>query len=502
MKVKFRNFTSIFVFLCVFIFSFGCAGKVSASTLEDEPIDVVIKYIDLTDKNLKRDGIPQIKKDYDNEELRYSLRSIVKNMPWARKIFIIMPNEKVRFLKDQHLINDKIVYIKDKDLLGFDSASSITFEFNLWKMEEFGCSKNFVYMNDDYFIGKPLKKSDFFYVENDKVVPYVIYDNDVGRGKNFEVFSLLYRLREQLNSGKNNAHSSEGFFYQLVSSINFLYGALGNNIITPADKYATYFPHNALGENIDELKEVYDLVEKKYKYADDCLRAKFRSNRALVHQTTYSFYLINKYERKINRLRGDYIDLSCANEANLNVPLFCINTGGNIDYNDADYARAKMAMNRAFPIPTKYERQDIESGTYIIESALQKNKVLDIEKSSIRNGANLQIWNRNNTNAQKFKVQYHKDKGYYTISPVCSGKCLEAKRIFKSERYNVMQFRNSGTKTQKWYLIPAGNGMFYISSVDNDLFVDVSLSNTKNGTNVQCWGPNGTAAQKFRFIKQ
>ena len=78
--------------------------------IEEEPVDVVIKYIDLNDQNLKREGIKQIKKDEDNEELRYSVRSILENIPWIRKIFIIMPNEKVRFFKPIGEINEKIVY--------------------------------------------------------------------------------------------------------------------------------------------------------------------------------------------------------------------------------------------------------------------------------------------------------------------------------------------------------------------------------------------------------
>lgn len=67
--------------------------------------DVENEPIDLADENLHREGIPVRKKDYDNEELRYSLRSVLKNIPWIRKIFIIMPNEKVRFLKEK---TDKI----------------------------------------------------------------------------------------------------------------------------------------------------------------------------------------------------------------------------------------------------------------------------------------------------------------------------------------------------------------------------------------------------------
>jgi hypothetical protein len=56
--------------------------------VDREPVDVVIKYIDLTDKTLNRTGINQIYKDENCEELRYSIRSILQNIPWIRKIVI------------------------------------------------------------------------------------------------------------------------------------------------------------------------------------------------------------------------------------------------------------------------------------------------------------------------------------------------------------------------------------------------------------------------------
>ena len=131
--------------------------------IEKEPIDILIKYIDLKDPNLKRKTIHQINKDIDNEELRYSIRSILKNIPWVRKIFILMPNEKVRYFKEPEKIKEKIVYVKDKDLIGFDTSSSYAFQFRYWKMKEFNISDNFIAMDDDYF-----------YVENMKVVPLMI----------------------------------------------------------------------------------------------------------------------------------------------------------------------------------------------------------------------------------------------------------------------------------------------------------------------------------------
>ena len=135
-------------------------NKFDNELIDREPIDILIKYIDLRDPTLKRNGIHQIRKDYDNEELRYSIRSILKNIPWIRKIFIVMPNDKIRYFKSYDLIKDKIVYVKDKALLGYDSSNSLAFQFR--KMENFGISNNFIAMDDDCFIGKPLKKKRFF----------------------------------------------------------------------------------------------------------------------------------------------------------------------------------------------------------------------------------------------------------------------------------------------------------------------------------------------------
>ena len=59
-------------------------------------------------------------------------------------------------------------------MLGFDSASIYTFHFNLYKMKNFGISENFILMDDDYFIGGELNKSDFFYEENGTIFPALV----------------------------------------------------------------------------------------------------------------------------------------------------------------------------------------------------------------------------------------------------------------------------------------------------------------------------------------
>ena len=80
----------------------------------------------------------RIKKDQDNQELKYSVRIILQNIPWIRKIFILMPNEKVSCFKPKEEIEEKIVYVNDQDYLGLNSCSSPTLQFNLYKMKNFG----------------------------------------------------------------------------------------------------------------------------------------------------------------------------------------------------------------------------------------------------------------------------------------------------------------------------------------------------------------------------
>lgn len=501
-KKQFKLRSIFLMILCIFgvIFAveFRCLANEYSELLEKEPIDVVITYVDLTDPKLQMSRNLRLKKEEDNNELRYAVRSVLKNIPWIRKIFIVMPNEKVRYFKNSDDIKEKIVYINDRDVLGFDSRSSITFEFNFWRLKKFGVSNNFIYMNDDFFIGKPLKKSDFFYVDKGKVVPYVLFDSAVGRNEYKQIKSFYKDTKKYIKM--KNSHTGAGFKYQRMSSFMFLYTLFGQNAIAQRGNLM-YFPHNALGENQDELKEIYDVVKNKYKYPDACLNAVSRSNNALQHQTFYNFYIINKYGRKIKRLTGKYIDLAGAPYEKYDSPLFCINTGGDTLYTDENYAAAKIIMNKLFPVPTKYELPALENGTYTIESALRHGKVWDIESASAENAANLRLWNKNNTNAQKFNVRMQKD-GTYIIEPLCSYKRIDVYGANKEPGANICQYDNNGTQAQRWYLISAGKGYFYIVSACNNLCADVEEANICQGTNIRCWTPNGTRAQKFRFIKK
>ena len=344
--------------------------------LENEPIDVFIKFIDLTDRKLKRKNFKQIKKDQDNEELRYSVRSILKNLPWIRKIFILMPNEKVRFFKNYSEINDKIVYVKDSDVLGHDSANIHAFQYRIWKLREFGLSENFISMDDDYFIGKPMNKSDFFYVENKKVYPAII-------NTNFEVQTINTAQNER-NSYKRKmerekrAQTSNEFMYMVFSTYVFLIKYFESPIIVP------YFTHNAIPLNTNDLKEVFDLVNKSEEFAEPTLNTLKRDPKSLQYQTTIIVYTFNKYRRRVNKINYNYIDAANTIQGNYNSPLFCINTGNNNDYSTFSFMKMKVAMEYLFPIPTEYEIYNpkilSESSYYAVKALKNDLKKLTDQK--------------------------------------------------------------------------------------------------------------------------
>ena len=297
---------------------------------------------------LVREGIPQIKKDNENEELKYSIRSILKNIPWIRKIFILMPNEKVRYFKDYELIKEKIVYVKDKDFLGYDSANSHAFQYRLWKMKEFGMSDNFIVMDDDCFIGQPLNKSDFFYVENGKIVPAIISTTyQVHTQKTF--LKEYNKIKKQIKTSRDQ--STNTFLYSMYNTYFFFIDYFKGPIIVP------YFTHNAIPINVNDLKEIFDLVYVS-KYRNATLDSLYRHIDTLQFQTSVLIYTFNKFSRKVNMINYNYIDNEVTIRGKYDFPLFCINTGNNKDYSQLSFPITRLVMDKLFPEPNQYEITD------------------------------------------------------------------------------------------------------------------------------------------------
>ena len=315
--------------------------------IEKVPIDVVIKYIDLTDKTLNRKGIKQIYKDQDNEELKFCLRSILNYITWIRKIFILMPNKKIKFLKNIDEIKEKIIYINDKDFLGFDSANIFSFTFNLFKLEDFGISKNFIYMEDDFFIGKPLKKFDFFYYDESskKVLPFLLtkYFHEMDKNQVDNEFNKLFQKKDTIFP-----HSRYGWWLSIYSTNKYFIERYKHPLID------TVFTHNAIAENIDDLKEIYEEI-KDYKYINETLYSKERNILTLNQPQFVNLYQLNIKNKKVHSIPYSYFEIELINKYNLNIELFVINTGGNHIPSKRHFNIQSKIMKKKFPYKIRYE---------------------------------------------------------------------------------------------------------------------------------------------------
>ncbi|TNJ26247.1 SacB [Giardia muris] len=87
------------------------------------------------------------------DELRYALRSVKKNMPYVRKVFIVTSGERVSWL----LPSDFVEYVRHEDIMPIRTLptyNSLAIESYLHKIP--GLSEFFVYLNDDCLITSPL----------------------------------------------------------------------------------------------------------------------------------------------------------------------------------------------------------------------------------------------------------------------------------------------------------------------------------------------------------
>ena len=159
-----------------------------------------------------------------------------------------------------------------------------------------------------------------------------------------------------------------------------------------------------------------------------------------------------------------------------------------------------VVLNSNHKVFANTRTTELKEGTYEIFTGVSNTKVVNVQGSSKNNGANINIYERENKNSQKFKVKLNQD-GTYTFIALHSNKVLDVVGAGRKNGTNVDQYASNGTNAQKWYLESCGNGYYYIVSKCNGLYLDIASGSNKNGANLQVYTGNKTKAQKFKFSK-
>jgi len=135
-------------------------------------IDIVYLWVDGSDvewlkKKLQYTGVIYDKTETDckgryinNDELKYSLRSVSRYLPWIRNIFIVTDCQCPLWLNTNH---PQIKLVDHSDIIPADCLpcfNAPAIEFFLHKIPDL--SEYFIFANDDMFVNKPLNPAYFF----------------------------------------------------------------------------------------------------------------------------------------------------------------------------------------------------------------------------------------------------------------------------------------------------------------------------------------------------
>lgn len=146
------------------------------------------------------------------------------------------------------------------------------------------------------------------------------------------------------------------------------------------------------------------------------------------------------------------------------------------------------------------KRNVLADGTYTISTLLNSNYVLDVKDGSTSNGANIQLYEANDTAAQQFKVS-HDSQGYVTFTNVKSGRVLDLNGAVVKDAGNIQQYTSNGTRAQKWIVKPDGNGYVVMSAINPNYILDLSGGSVRNGSNVQIYSAKGSNSQRWNITK-
>lgn len=200
----------------------------------------------------------------------------------------------------------------------------------------------------------------------------------------------------------------------------------------------------------------------------------------------------------ISALNSNYVlDLHNAVVNNYgNIQLYSYNGTNAQRWNITKYVSKEQRINNL----AAQNKNTLADGVYEICSVKNSNYALDVNSASTRNGANVQLYLRNGTQAQAFKVS-HDSQGFVTFTNINSGKVIDLDGAITKNGRNIHQYASNGTRAQKWIVQQSGSGYSIVSAIDTSFALDIRNGFVYSGSNIQLYKSNNTAAQQWTFNK-
>ena len=270
----------------------------------------------------------------NNDELKYSLRSVERYAPWIRKIFIVTDDQTPEWLDIE---NPKIKIIDHKEILPAESLPC----FNSNVLEHFLCkisnlSEYFILSNDDTFFNKIVSPTTFFGKDGYPIIRLT--------RKPFRRFRWF--LREQIFKNPHKLYSKA--LFNAAELVKQKFGFFYNGL--PHHNIDSYLKSDCLRVGEQIFKNEIDLTKMNHiRNANDIQRIVY-SYVALAEKRGHLRYVSNDESLHIHIQKDRHFEKL----KKFNPTFFCMNDTEYAD--DNDRMKLKVWLSTRFPEKSEFEK--------------------------------------------------------------------------------------------------------------------------------------------------
>jgi len=348
----FAVFIVLVLFLVIFILIYA-KTKETFETKNDNSIDIVYTWVyedeNLTTEIQKYDPTALFKGSFkNNDELKFSLRSLEKYAPWYNKIYVVVRDgQKPTWLRE----NGRLEFIEHRSIIPsqyLPTFNSLVIESFLHKIPNL--SEKYIYFNDDLFLWNKVTPSMFFTADH----------------KTLESgFSSSDSIEINLNYGVNYSfwgmvHYNMQILYQKFPELNQKPLSVIKHVPTPQLVSVNY--------QLDEFLEQIPTHKNKNVSVDEYTKqSRFRQNENIARNSIFKkyFYILHHYGIYDHLIHAELIKISNdgISEKDLKslysstFPFVCVQN--EIDYledtNEYGFHQLRKVLLEKFPYPSCHE---------------------------------------------------------------------------------------------------------------------------------------------------
>jgi len=274
-------------------------------------IDIVYLWCDLNDENFKKKKEECAKKygveynaDNDcryinNDELKYSLRSLEKYAPWINNVFIVTDNQVPKWLNLNH---PKIKIIDHKDIMPAEALpcfNSNAIEHCIVNIDSL--SEYFLYANDDTFFCSPVEPE--FFLNKGKII-YRYTKPVSSQDDSFYAYGIRNAKRLILDNFGRNISLSSHHNIDMYKK---------NDIITCQKEFKEEIK-KTVNSHFRNLSDIQRIIYADYSILDGSGILKQIKNSVLFSNKRDSIALFSQSRKKEQKLKKYKPKLFCIND--------------------------------------------------------------------------------------------------------------------------------------------------------------------------------------------